>query len=57
MIREARLKVISVEDFAKAAEAAVKLALIVEAANSMDLDISFTSKEENKKTRDTSKKD
>ncbi|OAD59236.1 Succinyl-CoA ligase [ADP-forming] subunit beta, mitochondrial, partial [Eufriesea mexicana] len=45
LIHEARLKVISVDDFAKAAEAAVKLALVVQAANSMNLDISFTSKE------------
>ncbi|XP_017793522.1 PREDICTED: succinyl-CoA ligase [ADP-forming] subunit beta, mitochondrial-like [Habropoda laboriosa] len=45
LIREAQLKVISVDDFSKAAEAAVKLALMVQAANSLDLDISFASRE------------
>ncbi|XP_033190830.1 succinate--CoA ligase [ADP-forming] subunit beta, mitochondrial-like isoform X1 [Bombus vosnesenskii] len=45
LIREAQLKVISVDDFAQAAESVVKLSLIIKAANSMNLDISFTSKE------------
>nr|XP_031842985.1 succinate--CoA ligase [ADP-forming] subunit beta, mitochondrial-like isoform X2 [Nomia melanderi] len=45
LIRDARLKVISVDDFAEAAEAVVKLALMVNFANSLNLDINFTSKQ------------
>ncbi|XP_076759031.1 succinate--CoA ligase [ADP-forming] subunit beta, mitochondrial-like, partial [Xylocopa sonorina] len=44
MIKEAKLKVISVDDFSNAAKSAVKLALIVKAANSMNLDITFTAR-------------
>ncbi|XP_076650941.1 succinate--CoA ligase [ADP-forming] subunit beta, mitochondrial-like [Halictus rubicundus] len=45
LIRDAQLKVISVDDFAGASEAVVKLALMVNLANSLNLDISFVSKE------------
>ncbi|KZC10540.1 Succinyl-CoA ligase [ADP-forming] subunit beta, mitochondrial, partial [Dufourea novaeangliae] len=44
LIRDAQLKVISVDDFAEAAEAVVKLALMVNLANSLNLDINFTTK-------------
>ncbi|XP_076173660.1 succinate--CoA ligase [ADP-forming] subunit beta, mitochondrial-like isoform X2 [Ptiloglossa arizonensis] len=49
LIRDAQLKVISVDDFSLGAEAAVKLALMVNFANSLDLDISFTAKQESDK--------
>ncbi|XP_003705949.1 succinate--CoA ligase [ADP-forming] subunit beta, mitochondrial [Megachile rotundata] len=39
LIQQAQLKVIAVDDFAMAAEAAVKLAFMVKAANSLDMDI------------------
>ncbi|XP_078040078.1 succinate--CoA ligase [ADP-forming] subunit beta, mitochondrial-like [Augochlora pura] len=44
LIQDAQLKVISIDDFAGAAEAAVKLALMVKFANSLNLDISFVNK-------------
>ena len=50
LISRAKLKVIVVDDFAKAAEAAVKLALIMKVANSLDLDLTLTSKEKSAKT-------
>lgn len=57
LIQQAQLKVISVDDFSMAAEAAVKLALMVNAANSLDLDITFKAKEKPTETSkcDTSK--
>lgn len=45
LIRDARLKVISVDDFAEAAETVVKLASMVNLANSLNLDINFKSKQ------------
>lgn len=50
MISRAKLKVFVVEDFAQAAEAAVKLALLVNIANSLNLDIALTYKETSAKT-------
>ena len=50
LIQQAQLKVISVDDFSMAAEAAVKLALMVNAANSLDLDVTFKAKEKSTKT-------
>lgn len=46
LIMQANLKVISEDDFAKAAETSVKLALMVHLARSLNLEISFTAKEE-----------
>ncbi|KAG7200532.1 hypothetical protein KM043_001095 [Ampulex compressa] len=48
LILEAKLKVISVDDFAKAAETSVKLALMVHLAKSLNLDVAFASKENSK---------
>ena len=50
MINRAKLKVIVVDDFAKAAEAAVKLALLVNVSNSLNLDIALTYKEKSAET-------
>ncbi|XP_053975375.1 succinate--CoA ligase [ADP-forming] subunit beta, mitochondrial-like [Hylaeus volcanicus] len=55
LIRDAKLKVISVDDFTQAAEAAVKLVTVVNLANSLNLDISFTSKEKSDKKCNSSK--
>ncbi|XP_043528848.1 succinate--CoA ligase [ADP-forming] subunit beta, mitochondrial-like, partial [Frieseomelitta varia] len=56
LIKEAQLKVISVDDFAKAAESAVKLALMVRVAKSMNLDLIFMSKQLSTKKEEKSKK-
>ena len=56
MIKEAQLKVISVDDFAKAAESAVKLALMVQVAKSMNLDLIFMPKLSSTKKEEKSKK-
>lgn len=44
LISDAKLEVISVDDFAQAAETSVKLALIMNLAKSLDLDIHFIAK-------------
>ncbi|XP_070149251.1 succinate--CoA ligase [ADP-forming] subunit beta, mitochondrial-like [Polyergus mexicanus] len=44
LILDAKLEVISVDEFAEAAETAVKLALMMNLAKSLDLDIHFVSK-------------
>lgn len=44
LILDAKLKVISVDDFAQAAETSVKLASMMNLAKSLDLDISFSAK-------------
>lgn len=44
LILDSKLKVISVDDFAQAAEASVKLALIMNLAKSLDLDANFSAK-------------
>lgn len=44
MILDAKLKVFSVDDFAKAAETSVKLASMMNLAKSLDLDISYTTR-------------
>lgn len=46
LITDAKLKVISEDDFSKAAETAVKLAFMVHQARSLNLDISFTAKQD-----------
>lgn len=56
MIRESQLKVVSVDDFAKAAESAVKMALMVQVANSMNLDLIFMSKQSSTKKEEKNKK-
>ncbi|KAK9297630.1 hypothetical protein QLX08_008694 [Tetragonisca angustula] len=56
LIKEAQLKVISVDDFAKAAESAVKLALMVQVAKSMNLDLIFMPKLSSTKKEEKSKK-
>nr|XP_012235177.1 PREDICTED: uncharacterized protein LOC105679623 [Linepithema humile] len=49
LILDAKLKVISVDDFAEAAEISVKLASIMNLAKSLDLDIAFSAKSPEKK--------
>lgn len=44
LILDAKLKVISVDDFAQAAETSVKLALMMNIAKSLNLDITFSAK-------------
>jgi len=44
LISDAKLEVISVDDFAQAAETSVKLALMMNLAKSLNLDIHFTAK-------------
>lgn len=44
LILDAKIKVISVDDFAQAAETSVKLALMMNIAKSSDLDITFSAK-------------
>lgn len=44
LILDAKLEVISVDDFAQAAETSVKLALMMNLAKSLDLDITFSAK-------------
>lgn len=59
LIQQAQLKVIPVDDFAMAAEAAVKLAFMVKAAHSLDMDIDIKPKakpeQTDKKTDETTK--
>lgn len=49
LILDAKLKVISVEDFAEAAETSVKLASMMNLAKSLDLDVTFSAKSPEKK--------
>ncbi|XP_077277237.1 succinate--CoA ligase [ADP-forming] subunit beta, mitochondrial-like [Temnothorax americanus] len=49
LILDAKLKVISVDDFARAAETSVKLASMMNIAKSSDLDITFSSKSSKRK--------
>lgn len=49
LILDAKLKVISVDDFAKAAETSVKLATMMNIAKSSDLDITFSTKSSKRK--------
>lgn len=44
LILDAKLKVISVDDFAQAAETSVKLATMMNIAKSSNLDITFSAK-------------
>lgn len=49
LILDAKLKVISVDDFAQAAETSVKLASMMNIAKSSDLDITFSAKSSKRK--------
>lgn len=55
LIADSKIKVFSVDDFAGAAETAVKLALMMNLAKSLDLDISITAKSPSKKVADCTK--
>lgn len=56
LILDAKLKVISVDDFALAAETSVKLASMMSIAKSLDLDIAFSVKSPKKKDFEKVKK-
>lgn len=56
LILDAKLEVISVDDFAQAAETSVKLALMMNLANSLDLDIHFAKLQKKTKIPKKSKK-
>lgn len=55
MIADSKLKVFSVDDFAGAAETSVKLALMMNLAKSLDLDISMSARSPGKKVMDCNK--
>jgi len=55
LILDAKLKVISVDDFAQAAETSVKLASMMNTAKSSDLDITFSAKSPKKNSKKVKK--